>query len=748
MELYYQILIGILIVFAVFDLVVGVGNDAVNFLNSAIGSKSASFWAIMAVASLGILVGATFASGMMEVAKKGIFDPSQFYFSEVMIIFVAVMITDIILLDTFNTLGLPTSTTVSIVFELLGGAVAIAFIKIMNSDQEYSRLAEFINTEKVLLIISGILLSVVLSFGLGSLVQWISRLIFSFKFEKSIKYGGSLFGGISITAITFFLLIKGVKGASFMTDDVKDYIHTHSFTIILGSFAFWTIFLQLFHWLFKLNILKFTVLTGTFALAMAFAGNDLVNFIGVPLAGVDAYNEFAANGMNESVPMVGLNNHVVTPTMFLLLAGLVMVLTLWFSKKAKKVTATSLNLSSQNENTEQFGSSAISRSIVRGTLKLGNSIDSILPDRARRFIEKRFEQSAQSLQKTGASFDMIRATVNLLVASVLIAIGTSFKLPLSTTYVTFMVAMGTSFADGAWGRESAVYRITGVLTVISGWFLTAFIAFAVCAIVAILISIGGAYVIGIFLLIIFYAAIKSFFTNSKKAKVKELEDAKFLENSNLDIKTRCEYNVTNTLTEVSELLQITLDSLCKEDRRMLRASNKRIVELNLEVKEFKDKLSSTLKQMNMITVETGHFYVQIIDYLREAAHCLTYINTPAFEHVNNNHKPLHVQQILELEELKTKLANLISTVINEITERNYSKLGMIIESQAEIIELIGNTRKKQIKRIKKSEVNTRNGMLYMSLLHELKTVSLYIINILKSHRDFINAGIAEHEEKL
>lgn len=747
MELYYQILVGILILFAVFDLVVGVGNDAVNFLNSAIGSKSAPFWAIMAVASLGVLIGATFSSGMMEVAKKGIFDPGQFYFSEVMIIFVAVMLTDVILLDTFNTLGLPTSTTVSIVFELLGGAVAIAFIKISHSEDSYSKLAEFINTEKVLLIVSSILLSVILSFGFGAIIQWISRLLFSFQYEKSISLGGSIFGGISVTAITFFLIIKGAKGASFMTPEIKEYFSTHTYTILLGSFVFWTIFLQLMHWVFKLNILKFTVLTGTFALAMAFAGNDLVNFIGVPLAGLDAYNEFAANGFNESANMVGMNAPVATPTSFLLLAGLIMVLTLWFSKKAKKVTATSLNLSKQGENSEQFGSSLMSRSIVRGALKLGNSIDSKLPQSFRKLIEKRFEQPHVGNQKNAASFDMIRATVNLLVASILIAFGTSYKLPLSTTYVTFMVAMGTSFADGAWGRESAVYRITGVLTVISGWFLTAFVAFTVCALIAILISIGGAYTIGIILVLILVSVFKSSKTSNKKAKELEKANAILQETQSLDIKTRCENNVKKTLTDVSELMAITLDALCKEDRKELRASNKKISDLNSEVKEFKDNLSLTLKQMNMISVEAGHYYVQIVDYLREAAHCLTYINNPAFEHVNNNHKPLHVQQIAEMEEIKLKISTLISEVIKEITIHDYSQIKEILTAQSEIIDLIGNIRKKQIKRIKRTEVNTRNSMLYLSLLHELKSLSLYIINILKSHRDFINAGETITDDK-
>lgn len=740
METYYLILVGILVVFAVSDLVVGVSNDAVNFLNSAIGSKSAPFWAIMAVACVGVLVGATFSSGMMEVARKGIFDPTQFYFSEIMIIFVAVMLTDVILLDTFNTLGMPTSTTVSIVFELLGGAVAIALMKLYSEGESFSRLGEYINTEKALLIISGILLSVVVSFTVGAIIQWISRFIFSFNFDKSFKIGGALFGGFAITAITYFLLIKGAKGSSFMTKELKETIVSNTFNIIVISFFAWTVLLQLMHWLFKLNILKFSVLMGTFALAMAFAGNDLVNFIGVPLAGIESFNAYKAGGFNEFITMESLSGKVATPTTYLLIAGMIMVVTLWMSKKAKTVTATSLNLSSQGESNEQFGSSLFARSIVRGSIKLGNSINAVTPKPISNFMEKQFAQPVvHSRSADTPSFDMIRATVNLVVASILISIGTSFKLPLSTTYVTFMVAMGTSLADGAWGRESAVYRITGVITVIGGWFLTAFAAFTVCGIVAVFINVGGAYSVVALLVVIGYIIYKSKVAHSKKEK--EKAKASQLEADNSDIAVRCENNIQTTLTEVSSLMKSTLEALSEEDRRVLRNSNKRILELNAEVKTFKDNLSYTIRKMNEISVEAGHYYVQMLDYLREVAHCLNYINTPSFEHVDNNHKPLHVHQITELAEIKVLLSELISDVVEEIKNHDFSKLDEIVEKEEKMLDLIKSTKKKQIKRIKRAEVNNRNSMLYLSVLHELKSLSLYVVNILKSHRDFITMGV-------
>ncbi|MGM0408880.1 MAG: inorganic phosphate transporter, partial [Bacteroidota bacterium] len=450
MENFYLIIVVILFALAISDLIVGVSNDAVNFLNSAIGSKVAPRYVIMIIASVGIIIGTTFSSGMMEVARKGIFHPDQFYFSEIMIIFLAVMITDILLLDIFNTLALPTSTTVSIVFELLGSAVAVSIVKISRLGESLSEMSNYINSAKALAIISGILLSVVVAFTVGSIIMYITRLFFSFNYKRTFKYFGAIWGGIAITAITYFILIKGAKGTSFLTDATAEWIKTNATLIIFYSFVGWTILLQILYWLVRLDILKLVVLVGTFALAMAFAGNDLVNFIGVPLAGLKSYQAFMADPTTDpnGLLMVALTGKAKANTLLLLIAGMVMVITLWLSKKARRVTETEVNLSRQSSGNERFGSSMLSRTLVKAALDISNTTDKILPKTTKKFLEKRFDpseyQNSLKNQKDAPSFDMVRASVNLTVASVLIAFATSLKLPLSTTYVTFMVAMGTS----------------------------------------------------------------------------------------------------------------------------------------------------------------------------------------------------------------------------------------------------------------------------------------------------------------
>ncbi|MBN2263541.1 MAG: inorganic phosphate transporter, partial [Prolixibacteraceae bacterium] len=476
----YIILVVVLFALAISDLVVGVANDAVNFLSSAIGAKAAPKWLIFGVASLGVLFGATFSSGMMEVARSGIFNPHMFVFSEIIVIFLAVMITDVILLDTFNSLRMPTSTTVSIVFELLGSAVAVAMVKLGTSEAAGLSLGNYINSEKALAIISGILISVFIAFTVGAFIQWITRLIFSFRYEKTFKYIGSIYGGLAFAVITYFMIIKGAKGASFITEEMSAYMKSHLLGIMAVSFVGWTLLLQLLQWLFKVNILKIVVLAGTFALAMAFAGNDLVNFIGVPLAGFESFKMWSAAEIAPDLfTMEGLAGKVKTPTYMLLIAGAVMVVTLITSRKARNVIQTSVDLSRQTEGVERFGSSALSRMLVRASVQISQFSDKYLPNSVNRFVEKQFAPAPVNQAIPVAdrpAFDMLRAASNLIVASILISIGTSFKLPLSTTYVTFLVAMGTSLADKAWGRESAVYRISGVFAVIGGWFLTALIA--------------------------------------------------------------------------------------------------------------------------------------------------------------------------------------------------------------------------------------------------------------------------------
>src|SRR5690554_2105364 len=490
MDSIYLIIVMILLGLAVLDLVVGVSNDAVNFLNSSIGSKVAPLWAIFTVASIGVLIGALFSSGMMEIARSGVFYPEKFTFPAIMILLLAVMLTDVILLDLFNTFGLPTSTTVSLVFELLGAAVAVALFTVWASGSG-ENLGEYINSGKALAIIGGIFISIAVAFIMGSLIMYLSRLIFSFNYRKPFKYLGALWGGIALTAITYFAIFKGLSGSVLVTEDFLFYLEHNMGTALLYTFVGWTALMALLQHLFRVNILRIIVLAGTAALAMAFAGNDLVNFIGVFMAGFDSFKIAqgiaAAGGDVEGLYMGMLSEPVVANIGWLLGAGVIMVLALWFSKKSRSVTETEVNLSRKGEGIERFSSSPLSRSIVRNSLNMSKSIHKFTPEPVRKFIDKRFTPVAL---ENNASFDLIRASVNLTISALLISLGTSLKLPLSTTYVTFMVAMGASLADRAWGRESAVYRINGVLTVVAGWLLTALVAFTAAFLVGPLLDVG------------------------------------------------------------------------------------------------------------------------------------------------------------------------------------------------------------------------------------------------------------------
>ena len=744
MENFYIILVVILFALAISDLIVGVSNDAVNFLNSAIGSKVAPRYIIMIIASVGILVGTTFSSGMMEVARKGIFHPDQFYFSEIMIIFLAVMLTDVVLLDVFNTLGLPTSTTVSIVFELLGSAVAVALVKINHLGQTAGDLALYINSGKALAIISGILLSVVVAFTVGALVMYITRLIFSFNHNRTIKKFGAIWGGIAITAITYFMLIKGAKGSSFLTEATTDWIKNNSTLIILYSFIGWTIVLQLLYWIIRLDILKMIVLVGTFALAMAFAGNDLVNFIGVPLAGLKSFQTFIADPGTDpdGLLMVALTGKSKANTFILLIAGMVMVITLWLSRKARKVTETEVNLSRQGSGSERFGSSMLSRTLVRAAVDISNAFEKITPNVLKNSISKRFDdteyQKKLKKMKDAPSFDMVRASVNLTVASILISFATSLKLPLSTTYVTFMVAMGSSLADKAWGRESAVYRITGVITVIGGWFMTAFTAFTVAFIIALVISWGGAIAIGAFVLIALYTVIRTHASFNKKEainnKIKRLSDEELHADN---IMTKCSLEVRNMLKAVVTVFSDTIEGITNEDRKKLKNICKDVDDLNMESKHLKNNVHNTLSRLQEEEGETGHFYVQVIDYLREMAHALSFISNPSYDHVDNNHKPLLKAQIEELNDLNKGIKELFEAIIDTIEKNNYSNIPELIEQQQDILDKLKSGRKKQIKRIKNNEAGTRNSILYLGILNEIKNFLLQSINLVKAQRDFI-----------
>ena len=739
MSTIYIALIGLLFLLAISDLIVGVSNDAVNFLNSAIGAKAAPFKVIMAVAALGILVGATFSGGMMEVARKGIFNPQMFFFSEILIIFLAVMVTDVILLDMFNTFGLPTSTTVSIVFELLGAAVAIAILKVSGNHIDGKEVVDYINSGKALAIISGILLSVVVAFSVGAFVQYVTRMIFSFNYKKNLKYYGAIWGGIAITAITYFILIKGAKGASFMTDDTKQFIGENSVMIIGLSLIGWTILLQLLNWLFKLNILKLIVLVGTFALAMAFAGNDLVNFIGVPLAGLESYKAFAANpGADPNFFLMGsLQGKVLTPTLYLLFAGVIMVLTLWLSKKARGVVKTTLDLSRQDEGDERFGSSAISRSLVRSSMNFGKAASFFVPQRLKMAVGKQFDQSHATVYKgeDAPAFDLIRASVNLVVASILIAFATSLKLPLSTTYVTFMVAMGTSLADKAWGRESAVYRITGVLSVISGWFFTAFSAFTVAFILAMFFSWGGFFAIAIMAIIAGIVIFRTHLIHKKREDHKsENQDDQDVTDKN--IVQKCNLTVSSTILKIDNYYKKIIEGITSENLKQLKQVKKEIKILNNEAKLMKDNLGKTIGKFQDDSLETGHYYVQVVDYLREIAHNMSFISKPCYDHVDNNHKGLIDVQIDELNDFQNNVHILLIGIHDVITTGDYNKVDDLITKQHEILEQKAIIKKKQIRRIKHEEVGTKNSLLYFTITNETKNLILNAVNLLKSQRDF------------
>ncbi|MBT3933921.1 MAG: phosphate permease [Bacteroidetes bacterium] len=749
MDSIYLILVIVLFALAISDLIVGVSNDAVNFLNSAVGAKAGSLKLIMLIAAAGVFIGATFSTGMMEVARKGIFHPEQFYFNEIIIIFLAVMITDVILLDFFNTIGFPTSTTVSIVFEILGAAVAVSIVKMTNNADLSQDINTYINSASAMKIIFGILISVIVAFSVGALIQYLVRLWFTFDYEKNISRFGSIYGGLAIATITYFILVKGLKGSPFANYDMpngevlKDWVK-HNAPLILGiSFVGWTLILQVLSWITKINILKFIVFLGTFALAMAFAGNDLVNFIGVPMAGYNAF-EFWQNAGSiapGSFLMTDLAGKVPTNTLFLLIAGFVMVITLYTSKKAKNVIKTSLDLSRQEEGSERFGSSILARTIVRSFKNFGASFGQFVPGSLKRTVDNRFTPIAVTIEKPEdrPAFDLLRASVILVVSSALISFATSQKLPLSTTYVTFMVAMGASLADRAWGRESAVYRITGVISVIGGWFLTALSAFTVAFVLAYIIHWTNFP--GIFILVVIAGLIifrtHRYQKRKMKSKEKQLADIQEMEMDEISVIRKCSITVIDTLKTVSTNYGEIINGLITEDRKKLKKALKSINELNQYTKSLKDSSSETITKIRENDVETGHYYIQVLDYLREIAHCLTFIAKPAFDHIDNNHKELVPAQVEELGKLHESIKELFDFTLFVMKDNKYDNVDELIHKQQLILDQINTYKKKQLKRIKNKETGTRNTMLYMELLSESKNLLLHSINLLKSQRDFI-----------
>jgi phosphate/sulfate permease len=745
MENFYLIIIVILFALAISDLVVGVANDAVNFLNSAVGSKAAPKWVIFLVASLGVLVGAVFSSGMMEIARKGIFNPDMFVFSEIMVIFLAVMITDVILLDMFNVFGLPTSTTVSIVFELLGASVAVALVKITRMGQSIGHLSEYMNSEKALAIISGILVSVVIAFSVGTIIQYISRLIFSFRVNKPLKYFGSVFGGASIAAMTYFMIIKGAKGAAFMTEDNIRFMDENITQIIFYSFLGWTALLQILYWIFKIDIPKFIVLVGTFGLAMAFAGNDLVNFIGVPLAGFQSFMAWAGAGhpSPDGFTMEMLKGKMQTPEYMLIISGIVMIITLITSRKAHNVIATSVDLSRQTEGDERFGSSMLSRVIVRSTINVNKRVRSVLPDRFLNAIDSRFQPHddgslAFVKPEDRPAFDKIRASINLIVSGILISLGTSLKLPLSTTYVTFMVAMGTSLADRAWGRESAVYRISGVFAVVGGWFMTALVAFIISAFIAFMISIGGNVMIFVFIAIAVFLIIRTHILFKRRTIKIEEDDEDLVPEVDQGRKLleKSAKQVVNAINASNTIFASAIESFLKEDRPGVREALEAAEEFNRKSKKYKTRLYAVIQKLQQDSAETGHCYVQVVDYQREISHSLNYLVMPIREHLENNHKPFIDSQIKEMRELIKLIDDFFKHASTMVLEKRIENIEELFQKRDKIVERLVSMEKQQIKRIKNKDVNTKNAVIFFNILTETKNLLNHTINLMKSQRDF------------
>ena len=732
-----------LVALAVIDLVVGVSNDAVNFLNSAIGSKVVSMRTIMIVASFGIALGAIFSSGMMEVARKGIFNPGEFYFNEIMIIFMAVMVTDILLLDFFNTLGMPTSTTVSIVFELLGAAVAMALLKIASSDtQTLADLSQYINSEKAITIIVGILLSVVFAFSIGAIVQYISRLFLTFNFEQKPKIYISIFGGIALTAISYFIFMKGLKGTVYYKD-LKGFIEGNEIIIILIAFVIWTSLSHLLTTVLKINLYKIIISVGTFALALAFAGNDLVNFIGVPMAAWNSYEAWVASDqLATEFSMEVLAGKVPTPTVFLFIAGLIMVATLWFSSKARKVADTEVSLARQEEGHERFQPNAISRGVVRISVGISNITDFILPNSTNKWVEKRFEKPVVSLPKKKTfevpAFDAIRATTNLMVAGILISIATSYKLPLSTTYVTFMVAMGTSLADRAWDRESAVYRVAGVLSVVGGWFLTAIIAFVTSGVFAYLIHLGGITAVGLILTLVFFLIIRNYINH--KTEQKEKSEKRIIKRAELitisEVIGETSDHISEVVRRVNKLYSSVVNDLSTHDLNKLKKTEKHVNKLNNEVSSLKDEAFYFIKSLDDTSVEASRFYILVLGYLQDISQSISYISKASYKHVNNNHKNLKKSQIEDLKNIDIDLKEMLHDIEKTFETRSFENLNGILSKRQDLFDHVSRSIEKQIKRIRTEESSAKNTTLYFGNLLETKDLISAIMNLVELYQEF------------
>lgn len=734
MDIAYQLVIVFMFSLAILDLTVGVSNDAVNFLSAAVGSKAAKLKHVLLVAAVGVFVGAAFSSGMMDVARHGIFAPEYFSFQQVMCIYLAVVISDVFLLDLFNSLGLPTSTTVSMVFELLGAAFITALI---SSNTEVGFM-EMLNTDRALTIIISIFLSVAIAFFFGMLVQWIARVIFTFHYKKNLGRKIGLFGGFAITSIIYFMLIKGLKGSTMVSPEVREYINTNTVAILFVAFIFFTVLMQVLHWC-KVNVFKIIVLVGTFSLALAFAGNDLVNFIGVTLAGFESFNDYTANGAGDAAGymMSSLNDPTTTPVYYLIGAGAVMVIALWTSKKARKVLQTSINLSSQqNEEGDMFGTSPIARNLVRATTKMVDGISQVTPQSVKDWVNKRFVPLEE---REEVAFDLVRASVNLVLAGLLIALGTSFKLPLSTTYVTFMVGMGSSLSDRAWGRESAVYRVTGVVSVVGGWFITAGAAFILAGLVATVMNYGGIPAMFVMIALVIYLLVRSHIQyNKKKEQEKADEDMVIiLKSENPDevwekLQSHSAKTLTKTLTFSAETYKRMFDAFAKDELRPLKSSLIKIVEEKAQMKKERRSETRGMQRIDQqLAFERSTWYHLCTNSCQQMLNTLTRICEPMKEHAENSFSPLSKMYIEEFTPYCRDIYNTLKDINDIILNGNYKDSDEVSARAKDLKHALANLRKTQTMRLHQSDGSLRMDFVYLNLIQESHELLSEVRNLLR-----------------
>ena len=753
MEIAYLLIVIFLFTLATIDLTVGVSNDAVNFLSSAVGSKAAKLKHILLVAALGIFIGASFSSGMMDIARHGIFNPDFFYFREVMCIFLAVVISDVFLLDLFNSLGLPTSTTVSMVFELLGASFIVSLIKISTGnfpvvegmDGVMPTIANLLNSDKALTMIISIFLSVAIAFLFGLIVQWISRIIFTFHFRKNVGYKIGIFGGIAVTSILYFMLIKGLKGSSLVTPEIMQWINSNTILLLLSSFAFFTVLMQLLHWM-KINVFKIIVLIGTFSLAMAFAGNDLVNFIGVTLAGFSSFLDFTANAGGLSADqfvMNSLSESAKTSPLFLVAAGAIMVIALYTSKKAKKVLQTSIDLTSQqNEENEMFGSSSIARNIVRSTTNMIDGVTRKVPQNVKDWVNSRFRPLEDHTEVV--AFDLVRASVNLVLAGLLIAVGTSLKLPLSTTYVAFMVGMGSSLADRAWSRESAVYRVTGVVSVVGGWFVTAGAAFLIASTVASIMYFGGQIAMFIMIALVIYLLVHSHIRYNKKqqqVKVDEKMEIILKSQSKEEVWEAMKGHSSETLNNVAafsaETYKTIFEAFAKEELRPLKNSLMKImVEKNVLKKMRRSETQGFQRMDSTLALERTTWYHLCTSSCQQMLNTLIRIAEPMKEHTDNSFTPLSEAYIEEFSPYCRDIYHVLNDISQMIRDNNYSNSEAVSQRAKDIKHKLATLRKEQTIRLHQKTGSLKMDFVYLNLIQESHEILSEVRNLLRGSIKF------------